>query len=355
MLRKNIIRYCIVLFAISIGLPIATSAQQTTPTVLAELFSNINCPNCPGPDSTYEVYVAAHPGAVLINYHNSTTDPNDPFYVASLPGSQDRDVFYGGPQNDPSAWIDGFSSTLGNWETNTDQAAQHTFPGSIDASVSPGPSGIDTILFTVMGSSSVSGQVVYYVAIKESRIYFPNSEKYGNPPDSLWNDVFRVMLPSGNGSAPFSFSGTHHFTAIYKPNAGKFTGNEQNMTAVIFVQDASASSGSNHQVEAVGTVPLASPGAVTETTVAPANRLIIPENPLRTNGAFEFELASAGDVQVTIFDLLGRQVRTLVEGMMPAGETTVDLNGNILPAGCYIARLTVDGYPADQAKFIVAP
>ena len=340
-----------------IGLPSAASAQQTTPTVLAELFSNINCPNCPGPDSTYEAYVAAHPGVVLINYHNSTTDPNDPFYIASLPGSQQRDVFYGGPQNDPSAWIDGFLSTLGNWETNTDQAMQHTLPGSIGANVSRGPSGKDTISFTVTGSPSVSGQVVYYVAIKESRIYFANSEKYGNPSDSLWNDVFRVMLPNSNGSTPFSFAGTHHFSVIYDSStyAGKFIGSMQNMTAVIFVQDAGASSGSNHQVEALGTVSLATPSGVTETTAASTNRLILPENPIHANGAFEFELASAGNVQVIIYDLLGRQIRTLVEGMMPAGETTVDMNGNILPAGCYIARLTVDGNPVDQAKFIVAP
>ncbi len=64
--------------------------------ILAELFSNVNCGNCPVPDNMYENYVNSHSNVAVINYHNSTTDPQDPFYLASLPASQQRDVFYGG-------------------------------------------------------------------------------------------------------------------------------------------------------------------------------------------------------------------------------------------------------------------
>jgi hypothetical protein len=343
------IRFFVVFFALALWQPINALAQ---PTVLAELFCNVNCANCPTPDNAYGNFLSSHPGVALIKYHNSDTDPNDLFYTASKPASQDRDVFYGGPggQNDPSASIDGVvaGSEEAQWETYTNLSLEHPLP-SISSSLSQGPNGIDTILFTVTGTSST--QVVYYVAIKESQIFYSNTEDYGNPPGNLWNDVFRTMLPAATGSMPFSFSGTHKFSVVYDPSQYLYNGNEQNMTAVIFVQDEKASSDNNYQVEAIDTVSLASSAGVTEITT-PSNRLIIHANPISSQEEFAFELASAGDVQLNLYDMLGRQVRTLVEGMMPSGQTTVDMNGNSLPPGCYIARLVVNGQDADQAKFI---
>ncbi len=345
------VRFYIAFFLLIVWRPISALAQ---PTVLAELFCNINCTNCPTPDNAYGNFLSSHPGVALIKYHNSDTDPNDLFYTGSKPASQDRDVFYGGPggQSDPSASIDGIvaGSEESQWETYTNLAFEHPLP-AITSSISQGPNGIDTISFTVTGTSST--QVVYYVAIKESQILYVNSKGYGNPPGDLWDDVFRSMLPSATGSMPFSFSGTHKFSVIYDPSQYLYSGNEQNMTAVIFVQDQNSTSGNNYQVEAIDTIPLATTAAVTA-TVSPTNRLIIPANPLSSQREFAFELASAGDVQLNVYDMLGRQVRTLVDGRMPSGETTVDMNGNSLTAGCYIARLVVNGQDADQAKFIVA-
>lgn len=351
------IRFYIAFFLLIVWQPISALAQ---PTVLAELFCNVNCTNCPTQDDAYNSYLASQPDVVLINYHNSDTDPNDPFYTASNPAAQDRDVFYGGPggQNDPSASIDGFvaGTTAASWESYTNLSLAHPLP-AITASLSQGPSvsggNIDTISFTVTGSAPT--QVNYYVVIKQSQIVYANSEGYGNPPGDLWNDVFRTMLPTAMGGTSFSFSGTHKFSVIYDPSQYfLYIPDEQNMTAVIFVQDVNASSDNNYQVEALDTIPLAPPAAVTETTVA-TNRLIIPANPISSQGAFAFELASVGNVQLCLYDMLGRQVRTLVAGMMPSGETTVDMNGASLAPGCYIARLVVNGQDADHAKFIVTP
>ena len=341
-----------VAFFLLIGLQPMTALAQ--PTALAELFCNINCSNCTTPDNTYDKYLSSHPDVALIKYHNSTTDPQDPFYTFSKPASQDRDVLYGGSggQNDPSASIDGITagSEESQWESYTNLSLAHPLPG-ITSSVSQGPNGIDTISFTVTGSSSI--QVVAYVAIKESQIYYVNSEGYGRPPGDLWNDVFRTMLPTPTGSTPFSFSGTHRFSVIYDPSQYLYSGNEQNMTAVVFVQDQKSTSGNNYQVEAIDTIPLAPTAGVIATTT-PTNRLILPANPLSAQSEFSFSLVAAGDVQLSLFDLLGRQVRTLVSGMMPSGQTTVNMTGASLAPGCYIARLVVNGQDADHAKFIVA-
>ena len=349
------VRFYTAFFLLIVCQPISALAQ---PAALAELFCNINCSNCPTPDNAYDNFLASHPDVVLVKYHNSDTDPNDLFYTGSKPASQNRDVFYGGPggQNDPAASIDGIvaGSEEAQWETYSNLALEHPLP-VITSSISQGPSvsggNIDTISFTVTGSSST--QVIAYVAIKQSQILYPNTEGYGNPPGDLWNDVFRTMLPTASGSTPFSFSGTHKFSVVYDPSQYLYSANEQNMTAVIFVQDQNSTSGNSYQVEAIDTIPLASTAGVTATTT-PSNRIILPTNPLSAQEEFSFSLAAAGDVQLSLFDLLGRQVRTLVSGMMPSGETTVNMSGASLSAGCYIARLVVNGRDADNEKFIVA-
>jgi len=348
MLQKKwfFLRYGIALLVVIGGLPLAGLAQ-TQPTVLAELFRNINCSNCQVPDNEYEAYMSTHPGIVLINYHNSTGDPQDPFYTASLPASNDRDLFYGGPLNDPDAFIDGISAGAGQqnepaWEAITNAALSKPL-NAINATVYYGPNGIDTISFILQPHKTV----IVYVAIKESQLLYVNSEKYGRPSDDLWNDVFRTMLPTPNGST--AFTGTKSFNIIFDPSNYPFNGNEQNMTAVIFTQDANSST---KQAEALGVVSLAQSSAVTERNTA-SNRLIIPANPIRQQGHIGIELQSSSDVQLTLSDLLGRQVRTLVDGRMPAGQTSVELEGSGLAAGCYVAHLTVDGREAGHAMLVI--
>ena len=331
--------------------PVITFAQ---PAALAELFSSFGCGNCHGPDSAYEVYLSKHPGVVLINYHNTTADPQDEFFQESKSaGSQDRDFLYGGgsAQSDPAASIDGYTagSIESSWENATNTALANTLPATITASVGYGPGGIDTIHFTVSGGPA-GKQVAYYVALKESKIFYANNLAYGNPPDSLWNDIFRAMIPS-NGSSAFGLGGTHNFTEIFDPTQYPFTGVEQNMTAVIFVQDKAASASNSYQIEGLDTVSLASSSAVFETTTS-YDQLIFPENPLSSTGSFRFSLAKAGNVQISAYDMLGREVRSLVSGTMPSGEMTVELNGTSLPTGVYVARMTVDGHTVDQKEFV---
>jgi hypothetical protein len=353
------IRFYIAFFVLIVWQPISAVAQ---PKVLAELFRNVGCGNCQQADDEYATYMASNPGIILINYHNSIGTPNDPFYKASFPASSDRSNFYSVPA-DPTAIIDGYfsgdgSNTESAWQTNTTTSLAYQLP-TINSTIGYGPAGIDTFHFTFNGGSS-NTEVVYYVAIKESQLYYDNSYDYGKPPGNLWNDVFRSMLPGDNGSAPFFLGGSHTVdTVIYNPaNYPFYQGIEQNMTAIIFVQDANAyvssTSSNNYQVEAIDTIPLAPPASVAETE-SPTTHLMISSNPLTAQGQIGFELTSAGQVQLTLCDMLGREVHTLVDGEMPAGQTSVEMNSVALPAGCYFARLTVNGMVADNEKFIIAP
>jgi len=81
--------------------------------------------------------------------------------------------------------------------------------------------------------------------------------------------------------------------------------------------------------------PVEPPVAGLELTVGP--------NPVRGTGTLRFRIARAGPVRLAVYDLLGRQVATLVDEVRPAGEGVVRLDARALPAGVYECRLEAGG------------
>lgn len=74
-------------------------------------------------------------------------------------------------------------------------------------------------------------------------------------------------------------------------------------------------------------------------------------NPFRLATTITFALPEATDVTLAVFDMLGRQVAVLQDGVVEAGQHTVALDASGLPSGAYVVRLTsADG--ASQAQRI---
>ena len=71
-------------------------------------------------------------------------------------------------------------------------------------------------------------------------------------------------------------------------------------------------------------------------------------NPFRSEAAMTYSLPAAADVRLDVFDALGRQVRTLVQGRRPAGEHQASLQAAGLPPGLYVVRLTASGQTATR-------
>lgn len=71
-------------------------------------------------------------------------------------------------------------------------------------------------------------------------------------------------------------------------------------------------------------------------------------NPFNPQTRINFELFRAADVELVIFDLAGRPLRTLLSGFLPAGPHQAswdgrDARGNWLPSGIYLYRLRIPG------------
>jgi len=80
-------------------------------------------------------------------------------------------------------------------------------------------------------------------------------------------------------------------------------------------------------------------------------------NPFNPSTRLPFVVPAAGAVSLTVHDLAGRRVRTLVDGPLPAGEHAVTWDGRAddrteAPGGTYLASLrTADG--ADRRKLVL--
>ncbi|MCX6248228.1 MAG: T9SS type A sorting domain-containing protein [Bacteroidetes bacterium] len=66
-------------------------------------------------------------------------------------------------------------------------------------------------------------------------------------------------------------------------------------------------------------------------------------NPFSQSTVISWQSPNGGHVVLTVFDPVGKEIRTLVEDDMPPGEHRVIFNASGLPAGVYFYRLKVNG------------
>ena len=74
-------------------------------------------------------------------------------------------------------------------------------------------------------------------------------------------------------------------------------------------------------------------------------------NPFNAGTTIQFELASAANVRLSVYDVLGRQVAVLLDNYLKAGQQNLHWDGkndqgDILPSGVYYYRLNIGGESA---------
>ena len=94
--------------------------------------------------------------------------------------------------------------------------------------------------------------------------------------------------------------------------------------------DASVASSSDNSTKAAPTSLSALP---TEYTMANY------PNPFNPATVIKYTMPEAGQIILKVYNMIGQEVRTLVDGMQSAGVHTVNFNANGLPTGIYIARI----------------
>jgi glycosidase len=76
-------------------------------------------------------------------------------------------------------------------------------------------------------------------------------------------------------------------------------------------------------------------------------------NPFSGTTTIAYAVARGGPVRLRVFDLLGREVARLVDGVVPAGHHTSSFDGTALASGVYLARLESGGEVVTRRMAVV--
>jgi hypothetical protein len=75
-------------------------------------------------------------------------------------------------------------------------------------------------------------------------------------------------------------------------------------------------------------------------------------NPFNPTTSLQYTIGSRQFVTLKVFDLLGREVATLVNEEEPVGDYEVEFNGNNLPSGIYFYNLETKNF-SDTKKMVL--
>ena len=76
-------------------------------------------------------------------------------------------------------------------------------------------------------------------------------------------------------------------------------------------------------------------------------------NPFNPSTRIEYDLAASGKTVLTVFDLLGNQIETLVNEFQNAGKYSVEFSGEDLPSGIYYVRLISGGFEVTKSMVLL--
>jgi hypothetical protein len=75
-------------------------------------------------------------------------------------------------------------------------------------------------------------------------------------------------------------------------------------------------------------------------------------NPFNPSTMISYQLPRNGNASLTVYDVLGNQVATLVDEFKPAGKYKVEFDAAKLPSGIYFYKLQVENF-LDTKKMIL--
>ena len=282
---------------------------------------------------------------MCIQYHTWWPSSADPFYSANVSENTARTNYYQpGSKYVPRAFIDGIldgGSTYSMWGNFMRGRAVVDAPIRIDLEGSyAAPNGMVRVHVEATDFLSYSDLRVF-VVITESNIFFagPNGT-------TIHNQTMRDMIPSSSGDPVSLMSPGDTLIREYNFTKGG-TWDENNCDVVVFVQDNATKTilqAASQDILLLGVEESVNRGR-------DAVRLALSDgypNPFRDRTEIEYQIPSAGRVELRIYDSAGNLVRTLLSGTESAGihiETWdgKDDSGRELASGVYFSRLSFGG------------
>ncbi len=198
---------------------------------------------------------------------------------------------------------------------------------------------------SVLYRSNQSGQAGTWQRLERDTSFIAFETNPGQ--DKIYKSSENKVLVSSNKGDDFQILATfqQRVTGMYQPD---------NASSVLYVSTRSdiwKMEGGN-KVESLKHVELSVEDA---RNTIPDKITLRPNypNPFNPSTQIEFSLPQASDVQLTVYDVLGRRVATLINGKRQAGQHSVTFDASNLASGVYIYRLKGDGFSKSRKMLLL--
>jgi hypothetical protein len=283
-------------------------------------------------------------GLICVSYHVGWPSPgNDPMYLHNPTQSYDRRFYYG-VNSVPAAYLEGIRSYVGspfnfaNMQVYFDLYRSNTSPISVhvvDARIPSTDSNKATVTVTKLSTLPAG---TYYLRVMATEQLIT----YGSPPgtngETQFKNVFRRSFPNSTGTSISTASGTETYEFRYRIDP---VWNDAQIHTIAFVQN-----------DVDKTMMNSYRNGMTVTGIEPYSNQIPDKfnleqnypNPFNPTTNVKFNLPKSEYVTLKIYDMVGNEIKTLVEGNQQAGVYNITVDGSNLSSGVYFYTLRTSSF-----------
>jgi phosphatidylserine/phosphatidylglycerophosphate/cardiolipin synthase-like enzyme len=176
------------------------------------------------------------------------------------------------------------------------------------------------------------------------------ADMWANPAPIL-HHKYGIIDASEPASSPYVITGSHNWSSAAEND------NDEN---TLIIQDLKIANQYMQEFkkrynEAGGTGQFIVPTTVDDKSIKVFNYKLYQNypNPFNPVTTIRFEVPKSEKVQLKIYDILGREVRTLYDKVAPAGIVDIDFNAENLTSGVYIYRIKAGDFIASRKLILL--
>jgi Secretion system C-terminal sorting domain/Outer membrane protein Omp28 len=334
-----------------LGLSLETNSQAVRK-VLFEEWTSSTCGPCAANNPILNAFIEGHVDTITaVKYHVGWPTPgNDPMYLHNPTESYDRRYYYG-VNAVPWLNVDGIINDVWPFSTaNFQNAMSQRLGVSTPLSVNvtdlriPGDSNRATVVVNILSNLPTGNYYLRVMTVEKKVIY---TTPPGTNGETIFPEVFRKSHPNSQGTALPTTAGTYTYVFTYKMNPVWV---DSMIYTIAFVQNDA-----NKEC-------LNSFKAIDNITGTPVYTESVPEsfslsqnfpNPFNPSTNIKFTMPKDGNVTLKVYDMIGSEVKTLVEGNHKAGIYNIYFDGSELASGVYFYRLTAGDFTETRKMILI--
>ncbi len=317
--------------------------SQATKKVLIEDFTSSTCGPCASLNPSLHAWIDGYrDNLAVVSFHMNWPSPGtDPMYLANPTENTARRTYYG-VNAIPEIVMEGvktYIGTISGMTTWYNYYIGQTTPVAITvADTRHGADSIYTNVQVTNLSTLPSGNYTIKVFVIERSIYIASDPGLTNG-EHTFPDVFRKALTNINGDPISGNSGTYNFQYRFQRPAAWVDSMIYTLALVQNDNDKSTMNAKSSNFDYLT-------GITPYSNQVPRSFALYQNypNPFNPTTNIKFDLPKSGNVSLKLYDMLGNEVQTLVDGNQQAGVYNITVNGANLASGVYFYTLKTDSY-----------